>query len=174
MEKIIASGLCGENTNYILDSNGIFTLKGMGTTADFMHYDGSYGNFEFYDGIKKVIIEEGITKIGSCFFCKLHNLESIEFPITLKEIGQYAFIDCISLKHILLKKVENIREGAFQNCLALESIDFGDEINIIERNAFSGCKKIKTENVIFPDIPIINIHHLAFQNTSFDMENIVN
>ncbi len=81
--------------------------------------------------VKKLIIEEGITKIGwSVFAYKwlgFKNLETVVLPESLKVIGAEAFSGCQNLSSIKLP------EGL---------IEIGNE-------AFEGCKSIKNINIPF-------------------------
>ncbi len=52
------------------------------------------GSFSMHNEIKKVIIENGITRIGSNAFEDLNELTDITIPMSVKEIGEYAFQNC--------------------------------------------------------------------------------
>ena len=74
-----------------------------------------YSPFAAKDEIKEVIIEEGVSAIGTGAFVSCHNLEKITFPSTLGSIGfssaEYAaedqhflpFIGCTGLKTLIMK-----------------------------------------------------------------------
>ena len=74
-----------------------------------------YSPFAAKDEIKEVIIEEGVSEIGTGAFVSCHNLEKITFPSTLGSIGfssaEYAaedqhflpFIGCTGLKTLIMK-----------------------------------------------------------------------
>ncbi len=74
-----------------------------------------YSPFAAKDEIKEVIVEEGVSAIGTGAFVSCHNLEKITFPSTLGSIGfssaEYAaedqhflpFIGCTGLKTLIMK-----------------------------------------------------------------------
>ena len=70
------------------------------------------------ENIEKVIISEGITKIGGFAFC--HGLKSITIPSSVKEIGSNAFRDCIELENIVLPEgLSTLGYRAFYNCVKI-------------------------------------------------------
>ena len=69
------------------------------------------------DTITKVIIPEGVEKIGAYAFANLTALESVELPSTLKYIEYGAFYGCTSLKTVKgLENVVTINKYAFMGC----------------------------------------------------------
>ena len=70
--EIIASGYCGNDRDYekvtwTLDSEGTLTISGTGDM-----YSRSYYGYWYdidCDDIKKVVVEEGVTAVGSYAFC---------------------------------------------------------------------------------------------------------
>ena len=52
------------------------------------------------DGLKKVIIEEGITKIGNALFYDCDGLTTVVIPSTVVEIEDYPFALCDNMKEI--------------------------------------------------------------------------
>ena len=86
----IASGYCGDNLTWVLDSDGILTISGTGDMSDY----GSYGPwFRNIINIKNVIIKDGVTSIGNCAFCQCRNLINISIPSSVSKIGKYAFFN---------------------------------------------------------------------------------
>lgn len=64
--------------------------------------------------VKKIIVGEGIEKIGDYGFFGCENLEEIVLPSTLKSIGDYAFVKCNNLKSIEIpESVEYIGNFTF-------------------------------------------------------------
>ena len=77
------------------------------------------------------------------------------------EIRNYAFKNCASLTTINLELVDDIREGAFYGCSALEKITFSGENNlkIINQNAFENCDL--EETLELPSICVISDYAFA-------------
>lgn len=102
---------CGKNVSYNINHDeGIVTIKGTGEMSDYNEY-ASPLYFESY--IKKIIVEEGVTRIGSSFFAGRFNLEEVQISDTVTSIGKYAFKEC-GLKEIYIpKSVKSIEADAF-------------------------------------------------------------
>ena len=58
------------------------------------------GAFDGCEGLKNVIIGEGVRTIGSSAFDDCYDLESISISSSVRTIGEYAFDDCFRLKSI--------------------------------------------------------------------------
>lgn len=97
--------------------------------------------------IKKIVIGDGITGIGSfCFQSKSKrnaytSLEEVELADTVTSIGRGAFDADSSLKKINLNRVSFVGMAGFADC-ALEQVTFdADSVNI-DTNAFNGCSSL--------------------------------
>lgn len=134
----------------------------------------SIDDYAFKDAkdVKKIIIHDGIKKIGRGAFYGCNSLEEVNIPygvITLEddlfsycyslkefiipenitEIGEFTFFKCTSLVNIQIpESVTRIYESAFAECTTLETIIIPDSVTIIGGNVFSGCTKLK--NVTLP------------------------
>lgn len=100
-DSIIAEGSCGKAVNYTLTASGILTLSGQGSTDNF-HSAKLPPWSEYINSIKKIVIEEGITEIGTQIFRKCVAVQNVELPDGLEVIGQRAFAGCTSLTSITL------------------------------------------------------------------------
>lgn len=91
----------GDNVWYRLTEDGVLYVMGSGATWGYNTYidEGGYirGDYTGLDklfkllGTKHIVIEEGITKLGAWSMAKLADAETIVFPSTLTEIGDYCF-----------------------------------------------------------------------------------
>ncbi|MBE6572958.1 MAG: hypothetical protein E7652_01025 [Ruminococcaceae bacterium] len=73
--------------------------------------------------ITKVIIGDGITKIGNCAFAWCDTLVSVTIPETVTEIGTSAFYKCAFMKNITIpSSVTKIGNSAFTACYDLKNI----------------------------------------------------
>lgn len=71
------------------------TIQGTGAIKDFEYVDDEYSNIpwiNYYTEIDKLIIEEGITVIGSRVFAKLYGITTINIPEGVIRINDWAFI----------------------------------------------------------------------------------
>ena len=92
----IITGNCGaqgDNVTYTLNTEtGLLIISGTGAMADY-----GYDEVPWDEYVKKVIIEEGVTRIGEDCFSLCHLLESVTLPEGLKEIGGGAFYNSSSI-----------------------------------------------------------------------------
>ncbi|MCQ2219394.1 MAG: leucine-rich repeat domain-containing protein, partial [Paludibacteraceae bacterium] len=82
--------------------------------------------------------EEGTTEIKKSAYIERLDIKAIEFPSTLKSIGNSAFRKCCHLKGTLVipDGVETIKASAFRNCLNLRSVVIPASVTTIEASAF--------------------------------------
>ncbi len=72
--------------------------------------------------LRRIILPEGLAKIGEGAFAYAINLEDINFPSSLRTIKRRCFTDCISLNVnplIIPEGVEEIEYMSFANCKSL-------------------------------------------------------
>lgn len=75
--------------------------------------------------IKHIIVEDGITSLGSRLFRKFNNVETIDLPTSLTKIKNWTFQNCGSLKSISIPEgVTEIGNGIFNDCVSLKNITF--------------------------------------------------
>ena len=81
-------GQIGEDIYFVLYSNGTLLFRGTGAT-----YDSDIGRSPFTDNenIRRLVVSDGITKIGNSVFERCKKLTSASFPTSLAEIGKRAF-----------------------------------------------------------------------------------
>lgn len=80
-----------------------------------------------------VAIDDNIVTIGHEAFCNCSELQSITFPITLKEIQSGAFVDCKNLTRIDFNDgIEKIGEYAFLGCEKLQKVVIPNSVKEIE------------------------------------------
>ena len=96
--------------------------------------------------IKKIVISEGIEKIGSRWFANIPNAESVEFPSTLKEIGTNAFWESGIIRVEIPEGVEKIETGAFSYMKRLEEISFPSTLKVIPSNCCQYDKALTVVN----------------------------
>ena len=134
------SGDCGATENdpvkWSFDSRtGVRTISGTGAMADYkiLKEDGvmhtSAGWKDFDEDITAVVIDRGVTSIGSYAFFRCTNLESVSILEGVESIGDRAFWNDFALKGITIpasvKKIGNTTDNSrevFYQCYALENI----------------------------------------------------
>ena len=143
------SGDCGDNLSWTLNSAGVLTISGDGAMEDFDAH--AWGDqepwYEVKDQIKEVIIEEGVTSIGTDAFEHCHYIEKVTLPSTLKSIGEYAFLMNIALEEVTIPEgVTEIGDGAFQYCEVLRKADLPSSLRSLGSCVF--CEDPITQVVI--------------------------
>lgn len=104
--------------------------------------------YPYADGIREIVVKEGVTTIGDNMFGELKNVEDISLPSTLDYIGEYAFYKCKKLKSVKGgKSLRMICTRAFSQCTRLYSIDFSEGLQIIGKYAFANCTNLRYVNL---------------------------
>ena len=136
--------------------------------------------------ITAVVLEEGVTSIGTNAFLNCTNLTSVSFPQSLTGhisnsafqnctsltsailpddvhgIGDYAFAGCTSLSTLTLpKRLVALGVHAFQDCTSLTAVEYPDSIITVPQYAFAGCTAL--ERVTFP-----SNKYLIYEEGAFD------
>ena len=99
------TGKCGENVSYTYDeATKTLSISGTGDMADYQYDNGktSAPYASFLGKVKKIVIGEGVTHIGSCAFLFCYDTEEIVFPSNNLTIGIQAFIGTISIKNMYI------------------------------------------------------------------------
>ena len=146
------------------DSTGTATISGTGDMWDYYEngydYTNKYQNpFIGKSGIKKIIVENGVTTIGNYLLQGYNNKDSIEevrIEGNITKIGNYAFDNCSNLAKINFKEgINEIGRYAFENCEKLETVVLPDTVKTLGKYCFSRCyalSKLSLSNSL-KDIP---------------------
>ena len=170
------SGTCGargseKNVTWKLDSDGTLTISGNGEIKDT-----SENNLPWLypDEIKKVIVKNGVTRIGRYDFYNCTNLTEVDLSNvqTLKNIGDNAFANCSSLSTVKLPmngELEWIDTNAFGfvdgSAPKIREIKIPASVKEISGHVFNGCKQL--ENVEFAEgSKLETIYWNVFDSTS--------
>ncbi|MDO4649993.1 MAG: fibronectin type III domain-containing protein [Eubacteriales bacterium] len=168
---VIKSGTCGEYLNWTLTESGTLRITGQGAMIDWESADDvvwkensesvssiiiekgvtSIGSWAFFDckNVKSVSIPDSVTRIGEHSFCLCTNMEQITIPNSVQIIENSAFKDCYKLKNVTIPgSVKSVEKYAFENCYDLESIVISEGVRQIGRQAFCRSKSLKS--VVLP------------------------
>lgn len=105
-------------------------------------FGGSWGN-----GLKSVVIGNGLTEIPQGTFARCFFLESVHLGNQIESIGRDAFSHCSRLKTINFPdSLVEVKEGAFYQCYSLESVALGKNLQNIDGFACSGVKELIVSN----------------------------
>lgn len=136
--EVIASGTCGKNAKWEYDKSGTLTITGTGAMDNYTTAGAPW--YDYIGGIKKVVIEEGITSIGMCAFDGCEYLTTVNLSDSVTSIGSIAFQNCRMIKNIdLPDNLTSISHSTFASCSNLSEIDLPLTLKYIGAGAFSGC-----------------------------------
>ena len=151
----------------VLDDDTL-TITGTGDMAAL-----GYGSFPWTNsGVKKVVIESGITSVADGAFYNMSTIENVSLPDTLVTLGSGCFYNCSALSAIALPagletispgafnktglteivvpdNVTSVGGGAFSACPNLNKVTIGSKAGIPDQSVFSICRNLST--VIFKD-----------------------
>lgn len=159
----VAQGTYGA-VKWTLDSNGtlrIFGTGNMGTSGTNTTVNAAPWRDQA-DDITSVVIEEGVTTIGSGAFMYCPNLTKVTIPSTVEIIGDRAFYRCGKLVDLTIpsgvttikdqafaqtgltsvtlpQTITTVSAGMFYDCANLTDITFNGAITNIGESAFSSC-----------------------------------
>ncbi len=118
--ETVASGTCGDSLTWDLNDDGLLMISGTGDMDSFANVVNQPW-YENRSAIKTVIIEDGVTSVGSQAFYNCKNITSVRIPEGVSRISGYTF----------------------GNCSALEKIHIPSSVSLIQTYAFDGCSKLK-------------------------------
>lgn len=131
------SGSCGADVRWALE-DGTLTISGSGRMSDYEYGEGIPWE-EYSDEIERVVIQEGVTQIGSyAFGSDLTGLRSVELPESLRVIGDSAFIYSGIQSITIPSGVTTIENQAFM-FTNLTSVRIPASVTSIGTEAFASC-----------------------------------
>lgn len=141
------SGTCGDNLTWTLDTDGTLTISGTGDMDNYDYSSNPDGSitytapwYEQRNNINAVVIENGVTSIGSCAFPECNGLTDMTIPGSVTTIGDYAFWSCVNLTSVTFSQsLTGIGEWVFASCTDLTSVILDDSVSSIGEGAFNNC-----------------------------------
>ena len=137
---IIGTGTLEGGLTWSLTRAGTLTISGKGAMPDFS----STGDQPWNDNsskIRKVVIGDGVTGIGSCAFWNCGVL-SAEISPGVTTIGNSAFRSSSVISVTIPSSVKTIGDSAFRECENLSSVTVSEGVEEIDQNAFRACKSL--------------------------------
>lgn len=150
------SGECGENATWTLSDSGVLTISGTGPMYDYIYtgYDPAFTERAPWrkdpSSVKKIVIEDGITRIGNNAFCLLEEVESVSIPNTVTSIGDAAFCGDKSLKSVNVpNSVTQMGASVFKECTGLKSATLSSGLEFVSGSTFYLC--VSLTSIIIPE-----------------------
>lgn len=188
---------CGANASNIVtahfnSASGTLTFSGEGAMENYqtMHFVAPWK--EISNQIKKIVIENGVTSIGSNAFYQCSDMQatldlsdakaltsignnafygckkltgSLEIPDSVTEIGAEAFLDCNNLSgnFELPEDLQSVGNDAFYNCYNLTGgLKLPDTVTSIGTGAFYNCANL--DGYLVLSSSLTKIPKIAFNN----------
>ena len=161
MLSIISFGSIHAEVSWTLSDGGTLTIWG----TDMPDYDFNTNPWYSQEAkIKEIIIENGVTKIGTYAFYNCYNLTSVTIPNSVKSIGDYAFYGCSGLFYVTIpNSVKSIGDYAFYGCSGLYASYIPNSVESIGNYTFEECS-----GLLYVTIPtsVTSIGNWAFAGCS--------
>ena len=93
-------------------------------------------------GLKEVVLPHNIQKVRKDAFYGCKSLKAVRWNAQTKSIPMDCFRRCSSLSEFDFSSVEKIGAGAFEQS-GLKVVNLSHSLQIVEGNAFYGCKSLK-------------------------------
>ena len=163
------SGTCGYGVIYtFVESTHTLTISKTGDATGEINANAFHNRNDIYT----VIIESGVTSIGSTAFIGCTNLTSVTIGPDVTSIGQDAFNGCTSLTSVIIgPKVTSIGKLAFSGCTSLTSVTIPYGVTSIGEFAFQYCSNLKKVYVLRNTPPTLGDN--AFGGCSKDLKIFV-
>ena len=165
-DDLYGEGACGLNVNWAMTADGTLTISGTGKIKNYDRFDNPAPWDACGEYIKSVVIESGVTSIGSSAFygcdaiigvtipgsvtmigedafswCRA--LTSVTIPDSVTSIGKYAFSGCTSLKNVTIPgSVADMGNDIFADCTGLANVTISAGITSISNSAFFRCTSL--------------------------------
>ncbi len=95
---------------------------------------------KFKSSEKELRVYDGTPCVSDLEFSGSDGLEKLYIPDSVKEIGNYAFMNCYALREIRMpESVDRIGAGLFQNCWQLRSVRMPEGTLTLGTDMFENC-----------------------------------
>lgn len=95
----LSDNTCGSNLTWGVDENGTLTISGTGAMTDYA-YSPRAPWYGYRTRITAVVVEAGVTSIGSFAFNDCSHITTVTLPAELTAVANYAFDSCTSLTDV--------------------------------------------------------------------------
>ncbi len=132
---ILLEGSCGKDVTFTLTKNGVLTLSGTGATDQF--HSTKFPEWKDYGiYVKEIIVEEGITQLGTSIFRDCPAVRKVTLPDSLLKIGQYAFAGCSGIEQLTLPPfIESIGANILSGVPIQDVFFYGDDWDAVQVDA---------------------------------------
>ena len=113
-------------------NDGLLTISGKGAVPDYAQGEAPWLEEEVFS----IIIEDGITALGSNAFRGMEKLQEVIFGRGVRDLGESVFADCPQLKSALfLGNIPRIPGDLFQGCVSMSTYRFAGDAPVFEEGS---------------------------------------
>lgn len=165
-DDIVHEGNVGDNITWKIDSSGTLSFEGEGAIPDYGRKLTPWGTQQEEApryAFNKIVIGEGITRIGSGNFCCSQGITEVKLPSTLTSIGDAAFWGMMMADGtdiIIPNSVKTLGTEAFAQIYNCGKVVMSDQIKTIPYMAF-----YQTGKTIIVGKNVESINKYAFMDT---------
>ncbi|MCR4808004.1 MAG: DUF2272 domain-containing protein [Lachnospiraceae bacterium] len=133
----------GSGIEWSLSDDGTLTLSGTGASKDYNSYDDALKSpwNKHKTKVKKLIVNNGVTRIGNRAFQMFSDLETVRLPDSVQSVGDYAFQKCTKLTSVVAPAGITLGSGAFDGTPVGEEVNA--DISAIENDLYKGSEYYK-------------------------------
>lgn len=156
---ILVTRTCSDNLTWELSCDSVLTISGTGK----MNNDVCLP-YAYWDKVKTLIVNEGVTNIERYVFGRLINLIFATIPNSVTRIEGAAFCGLKNLTSIKINgNITFIGDSTFWGCSSLTSIEIPNSVTSIGDQAFDGCSSMTS--ITIPN-SVTSIGRYAFHRCS--------
>lgn len=143
----VENGKCGNDARWTYYNDGTLVISGSGAMTNYSipasPQTDARPYAKYLSGIRKIVIEDGITQIGDFAFFAFIQASSVQIAETVNTIGYGAFMGSGIETLTTPSSLQIISTQAFELCTYLTIVDVKSACTIGQR-AFGGCKNLNT------------------------------
>lgn len=121
--EAVAEGSCGESLTWVLDGEGTLTISGTGDMTNYT-WSNRPSWYDYRTSIRKVVIEEGVTSVGSDAFWGYDYLSGVQLPSTMKALYDSAFSACDALTEVTIPPSVDVIDFAFSYGITIKGYKY--------------------------------------------------
>ena len=166
------SGSCGDNLTWeFTESDSTLTISGTGDMDDYDPGEDPWRNY--ISKINKIILPEGLSKIGRWAFYNAGNLKEITIPASVTQINEYAFTyvgldNSCTLTFVQGSKLSSIGKEAFKSFKG--NVDLHECTNLTTIGKYVFASGYLLKKITIPaSVEIIDDY--AFQDVGSELDN---
>jgi hypothetical protein len=144
IENACIGGECGDALTWTYDEETHeLAITGTGEMYDYVVWTPWY---DYTSAISTIVLEEGMSYIGTDAFMGCKYVKSIAIPASVEKIGDSAFEGCRMLAELTFAEGSTLTEvgnWAFYNCHGLQTVVLPEGVTTVGEAAFYGCSHLK-------------------------------